>query len=254
MRHLLLTAMVLCASCILFASCGENGPFIIDGGTDDTGTDLDGDSDGDADGDSDGDTDGDTDSDTDADSDSDADNDSDADGDSDTTNQCPYQCMRASNCQGNIHDEYTCSQPNRVCCEQGVDTGSTSDSDTGTSADCESSGGTCTNMWDGCPDGSSADDTLTGCQVWQQCCMPDDIPADAGLDGGSAWECLPKTQAPGLACDPANACCGFPPAQGGVSYSAGPDSCDASWTSSGGSYQVSCTGLGATGSTCTCTG
>jgi hypothetical protein len=252
MRHLLLTAMILCASCIMLASCGDNGPPILEDGTDDTGSDADGDTDGDADGDSDGDTDtdGDSDGDGDVDSDSDTDADSDADADSDsdsdTSGECPFECVQAWACGGTVWNEYSCGGGMNVCCEQSTDTTP--------AGDCEGSGGTCANLWDSCADGSHANGAYTGCQMWEQCCMPDGTGTDPATDTGAAGGCIPTTQDPNQACRPAQSCCGFPTPSNPAQYDANQNSCDATWTSGGASYEVSCTSLGSTGSSCTCSG
>jgi hypothetical protein len=150
-----------------------------DGDSDvDSDSDADSDADTDADTDTDGDTDSDTDADTDADTDIDADTDTDVDTDTDgdtdvDTDGCPFECYSAALCEvtdGTVHEEYTCPEPDDVCCEVG---GTDSDSDTDADADT-----------DGDSDGDS--DSDTDCSLDELETFDSSIPAGWTVTNGGS--------------------------------------------------------------------
>jgi hypothetical protein len=124
-----LIAALALAACATKTTNGEVGSA-------DTDADVDASTDTDADADSDADSDSDSDSDSDADSDTDADTDADTETD---TGGCPYDCFSASLCDivsGTVHDEYTCTTEDTVCCDQsGADTDTDADTDADSDGD-----------------------------------------------------------------------------------------------------------------------
>ncbi len=112
-----------------------------------------------------------------------------------------------------------------------ADTDADSDSDTDTDTDTDSDTDTDTDS-----DTEIDTDTGTGTDTYDE-----DVSA-----------CVPTSSEVSVACDPQNNCCGFPTAEGGASYGVGPGSCEAEWSNSGVTYNVSCDQLGTDNAICSC--
>lgn len=133
---------VMILGCLMLSSCGDSTTYFLENeGIDTTISDTDSsflaifvleeedagpDSSMDVDTDSDTDFDSDTESETDIETDTDTGSDSDT-GTGDTLDPCPYDCTSETTCEGLdglYHDEYGCVNPEHVCCEIYIDTGS----------------------------------------------------------------------------------------------------------------------------------